>query len=306
MNILVLGGQGFIGSHIVDKLFQDGHSVRVLTRSPVLGKPEIKYISGDFLEKDDVTEAARNSDAVVHCVSTTVPATSAKNPEYDVETNLLGTIQLLRIMRDLDIGNLIYFSSGGTVYGNPLVTPVPETAPLNPVSSYGAVKVATEKFIEIARLEFSLQSVILRPSNPFGERQGYTGVQGLVSTVLHNVLSGVPTRVFGDGSAVRDYIYVSDIANLVSKVVTSGRSGIYNAGFGKGLSVLQIIKIVEKVVGRPVELEFSRARGFDVKEIVLDSSLAHQHFGWSPMVSLETGIKRQYEWLKKEYGRANR
>jgi UDP-glucose 4-epimerase len=306
MNVLVLGGHGFIGSHIVERLLQDGYHVRVFARQPNPTVHKVENVIGDFLDIAKISESLSNIDAVIHCISTTVPSTSALDPEYDVETNLLGSIRLLRIMEEQGVKRIVYLSSGGTVYGNPVVTPVPESAPLNPVSSYGAVKVAIEKFIDIMHMNKGLQSVILRPSNPYGERQGHTGVQGLISTLLYNTLKGIPSLIYGDGTAVRDYIHVSDIANLVGRILASDHCGVYNAGYGEGRSVLQIIESIENVIGMAVPINFMPARGFDVKEIILDSSLAHQHFGWRPSVFLEQGIKRQYEWVRERYGSANR
>jgi len=305
MNVLVLGGDGFIGSHISDRLLEEGHRIRIYSRGTSHRTPNVDVVVGDFLEFAKLTEALHDIDVVVHCISTTVPATSALNPEYDIQTNLVGTLRLLRIMHEQGVGKLVYLSSGGTVYGNPLATPVPESAPLNPVSSYGAVKVAIEKFIEIARMTQGLESVILRPSNPYGERQGHTGVQGLISTLLHNTLKKQTTKIYGDGKIIRDYIYVSDVADLVARSLSAGRCGIYNAGFGEGRSILQIIDAVKRATGEEPILTFSEPRGFDVKEIVLDSSLAHRHFGWKASMTPEEGIALHYSWLKKQYGRTD-
>jgi UDP-glucose 4-epimerase len=185
------------------------------------------------------------------------------------------------------------------VYGNPDVTPVSESARLRPISSYGAVKVAIEKFIGVAEAEWGLQPVILRPSNPFGERQGHAGVQGLISTLLKNAISGDSSVIYGDGSAVRDYIYVGDVAKLVGRAAASDRCGEFNVGYGAGFSINQIITMIETVTGLEVRREYRPARGFDVKEVVLDSSLAQQCFGWQTTVTIEAGIERAYAWLKQ-------
>ena len=219
MNILVLGGHGFIGSHVVEALISAGHTLRVFARKPAEFQYDAEWFAGDFLDRGKLSEALVDIDAVVHCISTTVPATSSSDPVYDIQSNLIGTVELLRLMQAQDVNRLVYLSSGGTVYGNPLSTPVREDSSLSPISSYGAVKVAVEKFIEIAKVNWNIEPVILRPSNPFGERQGHKGVQGLISTALNNVITSKPTVIYGDGSAVRDYIYVKDVADLVCKVL---------------------------------------------------------------------------------------
>lgn len=302
MNILVLGGHGFIGSHIVEALIDEGHTLRVFARKPAEFQYDAECFIGDFLDKGKLAEALVGMDAVIHCISTTVPATSASDPVYDIESNLIGTVELLRLMQSQSISRLVYLSSGGTVYGNPLSNPVPENAPLNPISSYGAVKVSIEKFIEISKISWGIKPVILRPSNPFGERQGHKGVQGLISTILNNVIKNRLTTIYGDGSAIRDYIYVKDLAELVCKVLVSDRCGIYNGGAGQGFNINQIIDSIESVTGLSVQKQCVEARGFDVREVVLDNALAEEHFDWKASTSLASGIKKQFDWLESQYG----
>lgn len=306
MNVLVLGGHGFIGSHIVEALINAGHAIRVFARNPADFQYNAEWFVGDFLDKGKLSEALIGMDAVVHCVSTTVPATSASDPVYDIESNLVGTVELLQLMQNQEVSRLVYLSSGGTVYGNPISTPVREDSLLSPISSYGAVKLAIEKFIEIARVNWNIKPVILRPSNPFGERQGHKGVQGLISTVLNNVICGKPTVIYGDGSAVRDYIYVKDVAELVCKVLESNKCGVFNAGSGVGYDINQILDLIEDISGQAVQRKYKEARGFDVKEIVLDSTSAKVNFDWEPSVSLVSGINKQFDWLKRQYGRSDR
>lgn len=306
MNILVLGGHGFIGSHIVEALIHDGHNIRVFARHPAEFICDAEWFSGDFLDQGKLAEALIGIDAVVHCISTTVPATSAANYIYDIESNLIGTVELLRLMKEQGVYRLIYLSSGGTVYGNPVLNPVPENAALNPISSYGAVKVSIEKFIEVSKISWGIKPVILRPSNPFGERQGHKGVQGLISTVLNNVIDQKPTVIYGNGSAIRDYIYVKDLSKLVCKVLDSDRCGVYNAGSGHGYNINEVIETIESVTGVTVKKQNSEARGFDVSEIVLDNILAEKHFGWKASVSLSSGIEKQFNWMKKLYASSDR
>lgn len=306
MTILVLGGHGFIGSHIVEALIHEGHNVRVFARHPAEFNYEAEWFPGDFLDQGKLAEALIGIDAVVHCISTTVPATSAANYVYDIESNLIGTVELLRLMKDQGVYRLVYLSSGGTVYGNPVANPVPENAALNPISSYGAVKVAIEKFIEVSKISWGIKPVILRPSNPFGERQGHKGVQGLISTVLKNLIDQKPTVIYGNGSAIRDYIYVKDFSELVCRVLASNQCGVYNAGSGHGYSINEVVESIEDVTGSVVQKQYSEMRGFDVSEIVLDNTLAEEHFGWKVSVSLSSGIEKQFNWLKKIYASTDR
>lgn len=305
MNILVLGGHGFIGSHIVENLIVAGHTLRVFARRSPEFSYNAEWFPGDFHDKGKLSEALVGIDVVVHCISTTVPSTSASDPVYDIESNLIGTVELLRLMDVQGVRRLIYLSSGGTVYGNPHSIPVPENAPLNPICNYGAVKVAIEKFIEIATFNNGLQSIILRPSNPFGERQGHKGTQGLISTVLNNMITCRPITIFGDGETVRDYLYVKDVADLVTLAVVSKHSGIYNAGSGVGYSIHQIIDMVEDITAVTLDREYKQSRGCDVRAVILNNTRANQDFGWTTSMSLRSGIKKYYNWLKTRYDSTN-
>ncbi len=298
MNILILGGHGFIGSHIIEALTAAGHTLRVFARKPAGFKHTAEWFTGDFLDAGKLSEALVNMDAVIHCISTTVPATSISDPVYDIESNLIGTVKLLQLMQSQRVTRLVYISSGGTIYGNPSKNPVSEKFPLNPISSYGAVKVSIEKFIEIARINDGLQSVILRPSNPYGEHQGHKGAQGLISTVLNNIINSKTTVIYGDGTAIRDYIYVKDMAQLVRSVISSSHTGIYNVGSGIGYSINEIIETIESVTGLSVQTQYKDKRGFDVKKIILDCSLAERDFDWKASTPLTSGINKQFNWLK--------
>lgn len=299
MRVLVLGAGGFIGTHIVNRLLSLGYEVTGYGRSLASTHSKYKWVQGDFLDGEKLNFALDGVDQVIHCISTTVPATSSRDPVYDVESNLVGTLQLLNMMKEKQIKKLVYFSSGGTVYGDAKFSPVSETAALNPISSYGATKVGVEKFIGVAEADWGLKPLIVRPSNPYGELQDNKGgAQGLISTVLNNVLDGKATPVYGKGDAVRDYIYVKDLVDFVCCAIERNVFGVFNAGCGVGLSVLEVIEVVERVVGASVAIDYRESRGFDVREIVLDISKAYEKCLWRPMISIEEGVGRQYEWLK--------
>lgn len=298
MNVLVLGGGGFIGSHIVEALGAQDINVRVFNRGLPLPCLNCDWISGDFLDKSLLLSSLRNIDVVVHSLGTSVPATSAIDPIFDVESNLVGTLQLLAAMRESEVSRLIYLSSGGTVYGNTSSGLVSEDSPMSPISSYGAVKVAIEKFIGVSAHEWGLRPVILRPSNPYGERQT-VGRQGLIANILDRALKGQSVTVFGDGLNVRDYIYIRDLAELVVAAVRSGEIGTFNVGSGIGHTILGVIHLAESVTGTVIPVERLAARPFDVREIILDCSSAASVFGWRATTDIESGMKAHFGWLKK-------
>jgi len=301
MNVLVLGGNGFIGSHVCEQLVaRREHHLRVYARRPPRYDVSAEWFIGDLHDSAKLAEALIGMDVVVHCVSSTVPATSSTDPISDIQANLVGTVALLGLMREVGVRRLVYLSSGGTVYGNPKVSPVRETHPLDPISSYGAVKVAVEKFIGVAQHAWGLRPIIFRPSNPYGERQGHGGVQGLIATALQNAMRSIPTNIYGDGSSIRDYIYVKDLAALIVSGTESEVCGVFNAGSGQGHSVAEIVRILEAATGLTVPIRRLEARKFDVKEIVLDNRAARVVFNWEPATSIEVGVRSYFEWLLKQ------
>ena len=191
--ILVLGGNGFIGSHLVKALVATGLPVRVLSRSrhqfeqPVQG---VDYRYADFADSVRVAEALIDVDVVVHLISTTVPSTANLDPVADVRGNLIASISLLQQMRELGVNRMVYLSSGGTVYGNAKIIPIPEEHERAPLSSYGIVKVAIENYITMFSSLYGLQSLIIRASNPYGPLQGHFGVQGVIATFFQRIISG--------------------------------------------------------------------------------------------------------------------
>ncbi len=301
MKVLVLGGNGFIGSHVVDLLLAAGQKVRVFDRSPEHYRGPVKQVEyrlGSFDDTFQIAEALQGMDAVCHLISTTVPSTSNLDPVTDVKSNLINTLNLLEQMRKKDLRRILYLSSGGAVYGNPKSSPVSENFPLNPISSYGVVKLAIEKYLKMYQQLYGLQPIILRPSNPYGPRQGHVGVQGLIGTLLARMLAGETLEIWGDGSIVRDYMHVSDLARLCVSALASNTCGVFNAGSGVGYSINEVIKLIGEVADKELQVTYREGRSLDVKEIVLDISMATAQFGWKPTVALPNGIRDQMEWLK--------
>ncbi len=300
MKTLVLGGCGFIGSHIVDQLVASGHSVRVFDRYPEKYREPVRgvdYNFGDFRDTMALIEALVDVELVFHLVSATFPGTAELDPQADVRDNILPTLSLLDAMAKFGVHRLLYLSSGGTVYGIPNTVPTPETHPLRPINSYGIVKVTIEHYIELYRRTRRLLPIIIRPSNPYGPRQGHVGVQGVITTFLNRIARNEPIEVWGDGSVVRDYLYVEDLARLCVTAADSGKVGVYNGGSGQGTSVREIITYIEQATGRILNPVFKQARPVDVPNSVLDMSVVMKNFGWRSETRLQDGISRSWEWL---------
>lgn len=305
MRALVLGGNGFIGSHLVDALLADGVRVRVFDRAPERYRVPlagVEFFQGDWGDMAAVAESLADIDTVFHLISTTVPSTSNLDPVGDIQNNLVNTVRLLILMREAGIKKLVYLSSGGTVYGIPENNPVREDHPLRPISSYGIVKVAIENYLHMEQRLHGLQAVVLRASNPYGPRQGHGGVQGVIGTFLWKLAQNDPIQIWGDGSIVRDFIHVRDLAQLCVRAARHQTSGCFNAGSGEGASISDIVDTISRVIGRQLDPLHKPGRGFDVPRVVLDISRARAEFGWSPNIHLEDGIREAWEWVSQQQG----
>jgi UDP-glucose 4-epimerase len=304
MNILVLGGCGFIGSHVVDRLLAAGQTLRVLDRAPERYRtplPGVEYVFGDYSDNSILIEALADVDAVLHLVSATVPSTAAIDPQGDVAKNLIPTIALLENMCKLRIPRLVYLSSGGTVYGITEVVPTPEDHPLRPTNSYGIVKVAIENYIRMYGANENIATTIIRPSNPYGPRQGHTGIQGVVATFLNCMRLGEPLQVWGDGSVVRDYIYIADLADLVMKAAFSRQGGVYNGGSGQGIAINDVIAVLQEVTGRKAQVDYRAMRAVDVPRSVLQIERAATDLAWTPQTAFHQGVAQHWDWMQTSY-----
>lgn len=298
---LVLGGNGFIGSHLVEALKRDGRNLRVVD----VGHPRadvdwsgVDYRQGSAGDPGFIDDCLDDVEVVYHLASTTVPSTSNLDPIADVQGNLVASLVLFRAMVGRQVRRIVFFSSGGTVYGNPMKMPVHEDHGLEPICSYGVVKVAIERYLMMYRSLGHMSPVILRPGNPYGPRQSPRGAQGVIGTFLGRIRDGQGLEVWGDGSVVRDYIYISDLIALATAAEVRGFSGILNAGAGQGASILDIMQVVGQVTGYEMPVIHLPGRGYDVRALVLDTSRAREELGWTPTVSLYEGVAATWRWLQ--------
>ena len=301
MRVLVIGGNGFIGSGLVGRLGEKGVAVRVLD----LGQPRsgvcwdgVEFVQGSLADAGLLPRVLEGVDVVYHLASTSVPGTSNLDPVADVQGNLVATLGLLQAMRPAGVRRIVYFSSGGAVYGNTDADLVAESQPLHPVSSYGVVKAAIENYLHMYRELGDLDPIVLRPSNPYGPRQSTAGVQGAVGTFLALALRGEPIRIWGDGEVVRDYLFIDDLVEVAARAGLAPGDGTYNVGSGTGHSLNQLCAVVSQVTGRTLDIQHLPGRPFDVKRIVLDTSAAKAAFGWAPQVPLADGVDRTWRSLR--------
>ena len=301
---VLLGGGGFIGSHLAERLLSAGHAVRIFDqpdREPAGGassRRDIEWMRGDFRNPSDLGAAIAGCQTVFHLVSTTLPQSSNANPAADVADNVIGTVQLLEACRREGGHKIVFTSSGGTVYGVPRAVPITEEHPTHPITSYGIGKLTIEKYLELYRVLHGIDYCVLRISNPFGERQRVASGQGAVTTFVHRAHRGETIEIWGDGSVVRDYLYVGDVAEALARTVDyRGERRIINIGSGVGRNLNEIIAAIERVIGRPVQKRYVPGRTFDVPANVLDISLARAELGWQPATPFEEGLRRTLHWI---------
>ena len=301
MNSLILGGNGFIGSHLVDRLLADGHRVRVFDkyeeryRKPL---PQVDYRFGDFGNRGLLAAALQGIDIVFHLISTSLPKTSNDDPAYDVQSNVIETLFLLEKCLEFGVKKVVYISSGGTVYGRPQHLPVAEDAPHEPECSYGITKLTIEKYLALYRQLHGLEYVVVRPSNPYGSRQNPHGIQGAIPVFLGKVAKSEPIEIWGDGEVVRDYLYIDDLVDGICKAAFIAASErIFNIGRGAGYSLNEIVAAIRVVTGREVQVVYKPGRLFDVPAIYLDITRAAKQLGWQPETSLHEGISCAWEFV---------
>ena len=306
MKITIFGGGGFIGSTIADRLLSDGHDLRIFERPRVAPYRQfseterVQWLTGDLMSIHDVSMAIDGVDVILHLVSTTLPKGSNDDPIYDVQSNLVATLQLLDVMVAKKVPRIVFISSGGTVYGNPVYLPIDEGHPTEPRVSYGITKLAIEKYMLLYQHLHGIKAMILRVANPFGDRQRIETAQGAVGVFLSNAIQHRPIEIWGDGSVTRDYLYISDVADAFARAVYyNGTKSVFNISSGAGTNLNDMIGILERVLGREVVRNYKPGRAFDVPVSILDNSLARHELGWEPRVSLEDGIVKTVDWMRK-------
>jgi len=300
MNVLVIGGNGFIGSHLVDHLLLKNHKVRVFDvsyeryRKPLIN---VDYRISSLENIPDLYEALLGIDIIFHLATSSVPSTSNIDTISDINKNLIPTLNIINMAVKLGIKRIIYFSSGGAVYGNPSTALVSENHPLKPISSYGIIKATIENYLYLYQRMYDIHPLILRPSNPYGPRQGHYIAQGVISTFLRQIKTNEIITVFGDGNSPKDYIYIKDLINQCYKLSFSDEVGTFNLGSGVGTTINQILDVIQKTTCSTYQIQYIDKKNYDVDRFVLDISKASNIIGTDPVLSLEEGISEVWKWV---------
>jgi len=301
--VLVSGGAGFIGSHIVEAYLASGFEVVVVDNLST-GKrenlpPGVTFYEGDITSPLDMEEifSRERPDYVNHHAAQINLRRSTEEPLFDAQVNILGSISLLELSVKYRVKKFIFASTGGAIYGEVETPPAHEDMPTLPLSPYGVAKRSVELYLNYYHKVQGLDFVALRYGNVYGPRQDPRGEAGVIAIFISRIIKGEPCIIFGDGRKTRDYVYVKDIAkaNLLALSV----SGVYNLGTGKETSVLELVEFLKKVSGRDFQVIFEEERKGEINRIALCSEKARETLGWTPSFSLEEGISQTWKWFKE-------
>ncbi|MFX0205828.1 MAG: NAD-dependent epimerase/dehydratase family protein [Candidatus Hodarchaeota archaeon] len=303
MKCLVTGGAGFIGSHLIERLLLDKHSVVCVddfstgSRKNLANvESEIEIVEGDVRENDIISEATKDIDCVFHLAAQISVSRSVREPQFDASVNILGMITLLEAIKKNSV-KFIYISTGGAIYGEPASIPASESTLEEPISPYGLSKLVGEKYLEWFHREYGLPYIIIRPANIYGPRQDPLGEAGVISIFLGRIQNNEPLEIFGDGTDTRDYVYVKDIAEICINAMYSSSIDTFNAGTGNQTNLLELIDVIEQVTEFKADKKFCDPRPGDVRFIALDSTKAYEDLGWKPTTPLSQGIQETWKWF---------
>jgi len=316
MKILVTGGAGFIGSHLVDALIERGHKVVVIDNLSTGKKENInkkaKFYKidicspkiGEFFKKE-------KPEIVFHFAAQINVRKSVENPLFDAKVNILGSLNVIQNFvqlrtsyfkprtSNLEHSTFIFASTGGAIYGEAKKIPTPENYLANPISPYGIAKLTVENYLKFYKENFGLKFISLRFSNVYGSRQDPKGEAGVVAIFIEKLLKGERPTIFGDGNQTRDFIFVEDVVSACLKAMEyKGKKEIFNIGTGIETSINELYKIISKLLKTKIKPKYAPEKPGDLKRSCLDISLAKKELKWEPKFDLEDGLKKTIECFK--------
>lgn len=308
-NVLIFGGTGFIGSNLAEAFINSSYNVIVFDKEKNNYKDsqliweKIKFIQGDakdFAEVEKIFET-NNIDIVIHLIDTNIARTSHETFIKNLEMNLVFNLKLVDIIVKHNIKKFVYFSSGGSVYGNNGSVFNNEKDDVNPIIYSGWVKISIEKYIQTSHFISGLNYLIVRPSNPYGKYQNYMRKQGVITAIFNNIMSNKNVEIWGDGSIVRDYIYIDDLCDAIIKLIKKDKwNEIYNIGSGVGTSINGILDLIRNVTKEKINVVYLPSEKVDIPVNILDISKIKSRTDWEIRTLLKEGLEKYWEWFKNK------
>ncbi|HLH76549.1 MAG TPA: NAD-dependent epimerase/dehydratase family protein [Candidatus Binataceae bacterium] len=307
MKILVTGGAGFIGSHIVDALVVRGAEVSVLDNLST-GKranlnPGARFYHVDLLEKEKVAAvmAQERPRAIIHLAAQMDVRRSVAEPTFDAQVNLVGMLNLMEAARKHAVKRIVFASTGGAIYGEQQQYPCDESHPCHPLSPYGVTKLATENYLYFYQAEYGIQFIALRYANVYGPRQDPHGEAGVVAVFCGRLLTGQPCTIYGDGEQTRDYVYVGDVVQANLAALERNISGSFNIGTGTETSVNQLYAMIATMVSSREAPRHAQTRPGEQRRSVIDAVRAQHELGWKPQTTLAAGLGETLEYFRRRF-----
>ena len=298
MRVVVTGGAGFIGSHVVEALLARGDEVHVLDNLATGRRKNVpegaRFREGDIRADAERVFAEARPEACFHLAAQADVRVSVDRPDYDADVNVLGTIRILEAAREHGT-KVVFSSTGGAIYGE-CDGPAPEDYPRRPLAPYGTSKLAGEEYLETYNRLHGSEHVVLRYGNVYGPRQDPHGEAGVVAIFMNRLRDRERPRIFGDGRQTRDYVYAADVAK-VSLTALDSAGGVFNVGTGRETSVIELLAAIQQVTGTDVEPEFADPRPGELQRSVLDVALAERELGWRAEHSLADGLAGTWAWI---------
>lgn len=308
--ILILGGSGFIGSNLTELLVNSCEKIIIFDQknanynnlNSIANSSKIKIIKGNFNDSTIIEKIFDENeiDIVIHLICSIVPGTPLNLVIDKMELNLNSTMKLLNIMQRKNVNKLVFFSTGGAIYGLNDQNINNENNPTNPINYYGWLKLTIEKYIQMCHNIYGLNYLILRPSNAYGKNQNIYGNQGIIAVTLGNLIQNKKIIIWGNGKIIRDYIYIDDLCKALFFLIKKNKwNNVYNIGSGKGTSVNEILEIIKKITGINFHINYTQSRKIDIATNILDTSKLKRDINWENLINLEEGIKIMWEWTQK-------
>lgn len=300
-SILLLGGNGFLGTHLAASLAND-FDVRIFDRPGSTHHGVGRFFPGEIESAADLDAAMDGTSSLIYLVHETGTSPYLDSDRLALVRNIELLLLALESAERCGVHNIAFFSSGGAVYGIPSALPVKESHPIRPVSTYGVAKASMELYLQSCAHLKRFRTLILRPSNPFGPGQNPLRKQGVISVFAQKILHDEPIQIWGDGKARKDYIYVKDMADAIASLLRAGFDNCaYNVASGIGLSLLDVVAQIEAATGKSAKIQFKPARASDVPEIILDTTLMRQRTGFEHLTPLAVGIQETVTWLQTQF-----